>query len=348
MKPTRPTGRGRDRQRAPETMRSRITSQRSGTGGGAKSGRVMPTPGQDVYRYLVDSVEDYGIYMLDAEGRIITWNRGAQRIKGYTADEIIGKNYSILFTDADQAAGKPQQELDAARRDGHWEDEAWRVRKDGSQFWASVVLTPVRDADGTARGFVKVTRDLTARKNVEDELRKARAELERRVEERTADLKSANDTLQAQVAQRQRMEVAIRELSTPVLPVRERMLLLPVVGVIDSLRARQLTENLLRALRTYRAKVAVLDLTGVPVVDSKVANHLIQTVEAARLLGAMVIITGLSPEIAQTLVTVGVDLSRVTTVGDLRGGLEMAELMLGYRVVVAQARAAGGPLTKGR
>ena len=131
---------------------------------------------------------------------------------------------------------------------------------------------------------------------------------------------------------RQQQE-AIRELSTPVLPVRERLLILPIIGVIDPHRARQLTEQLLVGVRSHRAKVVVMDITGVPAIDVKVANHLVQTVEAARLLGATVIVTGLSPEIAQTLVTIGVDLGKMNTVGDLQGGIEEAERLLGYKVV---------------
>jgi len=127
---------------------------------------------------------------------------------------------------------------------------------------------------------------------------------------------------------------AIRVLSTPVLQVRERLLILPIIGVIDPQRARQLTEQLLRGIRMNRAKVVVIDITGVPVMDETVANHLVQTVEAARLLGATVIITGLSPEIAQTLVTIGVDLGKMNTVGDLQGGIEEAERALGYKVVL--------------
>src|SRR5437660_1673306 len=122
---------------------------------------------------------------------------------------------------------------------------------------------------------------------------------------------------------------AIRELSTPVLQVRERLLILPIIGVIDPQRARQLTEQLLRGIRTNRAKVVVLDITGVPYIDSPVANHLVQTVEAARLLGAIVIVTGLSPEIAQTLVNIGVDLGKMNTVGDLQGNLEEGLAYLG-------------------
>jgi len=125
---------------------------------------------------------------------------------------------------------------------------------------------------------------------------------------------------------------AIRELSMPVLPVRERLLILPIIGVLDGERARQLTVQLLSGIRTHRAKVVVIDITGAPDVDEVVANHLVQTVDASRLMGASVIITGLSPEIAQTLVTIGVDLSKMNTIGDLQGGLEEAERLLGYTV----------------
>jgi rsbT co-antagonist protein RsbR len=126
---------------------------------------------------------------------------------------------------------------------------------------------------------------------------------------------------------------AIRELSTPVLQVRERLLILPIIGVIDPQRANQLTAQLLRGIRANRAKVVVIDITGVPSVDSTVANHLVQTVDASRLMGATVIVTGLSSEIAQTLVTIGVDLTKMKTVGDLQGGIEEAERLLGYEIV---------------
>ena len=125
---------------------------------------------------------------------------------------------------------------------------------------------------------------------------------------------------------------AIRELSTPVLQVREQLLILPIIGILDSQRARQVTEQLLRAIRANRAKVVVIDITGVPTIDSTVANHLVQTVDASGLMGASVIITGLSSEIALTLVTIGLDLSKMNAVGDLQGGIEEAERLLGYEV----------------
>ncbi len=133
-----------------------------------------------------------------------------------------------------------------------------------------------------------------------------------------------------------RQSEAIRELSTPVLQIRERLLLLPLIGIIDTHRARLITENLLAAVRASRAKVVVIDVTGVATIDSKVANHLVQTVSAARLMGARTIISGVSAEVAQSMVALGVELTPFRTVGDLQGGVETAEDMLGYRVVKAE------------
>jgi rsbT co-antagonist protein RsbR len=125
---------------------------------------------------------------------------------------------------------------------------------------------------------------------------------------------------------------SILELSTPVLQVRERLLILPIIGMLDNQRAEQLTEQLLGGIRSHRAKMVVVDITGVADVDEAVADSLVRTVDASRLMGAEVIITGLSSKIAQTLVTIGVDLSKMRTVGDLQGGIEEAERELGFRV----------------
>jgi len=132
---------------------------------------------------------------------------------------------------------------------------------------------------------------------------------------------------------------ALRELSTPVLQLRDRLLILPIIGALDSARARQLTEQLLAAIRDKRATVVVIDITGVATVDAAVANHLVQTVEASRLMGARTILTGVSSEIAQTLVDLGVDLSMMETVGDLQGGIEEADRLAGYRSADAAASA---------
>jgi PAS domain S-box-containing protein len=122
-------------------------------------------------RLMVDGVQDYAIFMLDVNGTVATWNAGAQRIKGYTADEIIGRHFAAFYTSEDIAAGVPERELVVAREAGRVEDEGWRVRRDGSRFWANVVITAMRDADATLRGYAKITRDLTERRCAELELR---------------------------------------------------------------------------------------------------------------------------------------------------------------------------------
>ncbi len=129
------------------------------------------------FHVLVDSVQDYAIYLLDETGVIQSWNTGAERIKGYRAAEIIGRNFSTFYTPADAAKGVPARGLATARRSGHFEAEGWRVRKDGTRFWANVVITPVRDQAGNLLGFAKVTRDLTERKALEDDLRTSREQL---------------------------------------------------------------------------------------------------------------------------------------------------------------------------
>jgi PAS domain S-box-containing protein len=123
---------------------------------------------EERFRLLVQGVRDYAIFMLDPEGRITTWNDGAQRIKGYSADEIIGKHFSIFYTQEDLDTRKPARELEIATRTGVYEEEGWRVRKDGSRFWASVVITALRRADGSLAGFGKVTRDLTERRAAQE------------------------------------------------------------------------------------------------------------------------------------------------------------------------------------
>ena len=139
------------------------------------------------------------------------------------------------------------------------------------------------------------------------------------------------------IAERERIinlqQQAIRELSTPILQVRDRLLILPIIGMLDSDRANQLTKDLLGAIRASRCRIVVMDITGVAAVNSKVANHLIQTVTAARLMGSAVIVTGLSAEVAQALVGLGIDLGGIETTSDLQSGLERAERTLGYRLV---------------
>jgi PAS domain S-box-containing protein len=117
---------------------------------------------------MLDSRGDYAIFMLDARGRVASWNKGAHHIKGYSREEIFGEEFSVFYTPEDRASGKPKRDLDIAARDGRFEEEAMRVRKDGSTFWGNVVLTAVRDRTNTLAGFVKVTRDLTERRGAQE------------------------------------------------------------------------------------------------------------------------------------------------------------------------------------
>lgn len=151
---------------------------------------------EEKFRLLVEQVQDYAIYLLDPEGRIQTWNTGAQRIKGYTRKEILGRHYSCFFTRADREAGRPAAELKAARAKGVVQCEGWRVRKDGSRFWAHVTVTALYDDQRKLRGFAKVTRDMSEKKRAEELLKQANAELERRVEERTRDLAASEKRYQ--------------------------------------------------------------------------------------------------------------------------------------------------------
>ncbi len=157
-------------------------------------------PGNELYQLLVEQVEDYAIFALDTTGHIISWNLGAERFKGYSAVEITGRHFSVFYPQVDLDNGKPAFELAQAMVDGRFEDEGWRVRKDGSQFWANVVITPIRDHSGKHIGFAKVTRDLTARKEGEEQARKLAAEAAGRsaVEEKNRELEQLAGQLRSQ------------------------------------------------------------------------------------------------------------------------------------------------------
>jgi len=134
---------------------------------------------EERFRLLVESVQEYAIFVLDPAGRVASWNAGAEAIKGYAAEEILGQHVAVFYTPEDVALGKPQAQLEAAAREGRVEDEGWRLRKDGNRFWADTVITAMRDPTGALIGFGKVTRDLTRRRRIEEQLAQSNAELER-------------------------------------------------------------------------------------------------------------------------------------------------------------------------
>jgi PAS domain S-box-containing protein len=247
----------------------------------------------ELLQLLVDNIRDYAIILLDTKGNVLSWNSAAERLKGWKADEIIGQHFSRFYTREDLDSGKTQVELEVASKEGRFEDEGWRVRKDGTRFWANVIMTALRDENGVLRGFGKVTRDLTERRANEDKIKKQAQEI---------------------------LEMA----TVPIVQVWEGVTLVPLIGALDSQRTQQLMERLLHRITETSSPVAVVDITGVPTIDTQTAQHLIETISAVRLLGADVILTGVRPIIAQTLVHLGIDLSNVTTRSSLAAGLRMA------------------------
>jgi PAS domain S-box-containing protein len=260
-----------------------------------------------LFRVLVDNILDYAIVLLDPAGRVATWNEGAKRIKGYTAQEIIGKHFSCFYPPDGIERGWPEHELKTAAKDGRFEDENWRIRKDGSRFWANVIVTALRDKDGNLVGYGKVTRDLTDRKQAEEKIR-----------------------TQAQV---------ILELSTPVVQMWEGVVVAPLIGTLDSQRTQQFMERLLTRIVETNSPVALVDITGVPAIDTQTAQHLMEAITSVKLLGAQVILTGVRPAIAQTLVHLGVDFPNVVTRSSLAAGFRVALESLDMKLVARNGRA---------
>ncbi len=190
----------------------------------------------EVFQLLVASVRDYAIFMLDPSGYVTTWNLGAERIKGYTPEEIIGRHFSAFYTEEDVLAGKPMHKLEIAREEGSVEDEGWRVRKDGSRFWANVIITAVRDAHGELRGFAKVTRDITERKRAEETQRALAEQREARLlaeEERRRAEESYRVSQEANRAKDEFLMTLSHELRTPMTAILGWARMLPTMSPDD-------------------------------------------------------------------------------------------------------------------
>jgi len=254
---------------------------------------------------LFNSIADFEVIRFDCDGLVRSWNTGAQKLTGYLAEEVIGRHMSMFYTEDDARSGLLDREMAGAVRNGSVEAEGWRVRKDGTRFWANIVLSPIRDDQGEVAGYVKVARDLTERRD------------------------------QSRLVMQQRDEIL--ELSTPVIQVWEKVLVLPLIGTLDSGRAARLTESLLERIAADQAEVVILDISGVPGIDSGVAQHLLETVEAARLMGADSILSGVRPDTAQSMVHLGIDLGDLHSRASLKDALQLA-----LRLVEARARSGDG------
>ena len=206
------------------------------------------------FRLLVDAVQDYAIFLLSTEGRVLTWNRGAERIKGYSADEIIGQHFSVFYTPEEREAGRPMSLLGLAAERGRFEDEGWRVRKDGTSFWADVIVTALYDDDGVPYAYAKVTRDLTERRASEERRRKLLAEQRARA--------AAEEAL---AARERFLSIASHELKTPIASLRlaaESILHAKAADRLDDERLQVGLDRILTASNRLGALVEeLLDLT---------------------------------------------------------------------------------------
>jgi PAS domain S-box-containing protein len=206
--------------------------------------------GEVAFRLLVDAVQDYAIFLLSKEGRVLTWNRGAERIKGYTADEIIGQHFSAFYTPEEREAGRPMRLLGWAAESGRFEDEGWRVRKDGTRFWADVIVTALTDESGVPYAYAKITRDLTERKANEDRQRQLLAEQRARA--------AAEEAL---LARDRFLTIASHELKTPVASLglaAESLLRARESGKLDEARLEGGLTRILTATKRLGALVTEL------------------------------------------------------------------------------------------
>ena len=277
------------------------------------------------FRTIAETASD-AIIIFDSQENLFYWNRAAHGIFGYWAGETRGRLLaSIMSADSCEVFRREMQQiLETGKSDLVGKAvEARGVRKDGSEFPLEISLASWKAKEEVF--FTFIARDVTTRKQAEAALQQAYDEVEKRVEERTAELKretAERERLQQEVIEAQ--QKAIRELSTPLVPITESILVLPLVGRIDDQRSAQILEVLLEGTASRRARVIILDITGVPVVDTAVANHFLHATQAVRLLGAECILVGISPEVAQTMVSLGIDLTVLVTRANLQSGLEYA------------------------
>jgi hypothetical protein len=208
----------------------------------------QPPPGEEVFRVLVEAVEDYAIFLLSADGQVLSWNPGAQRTKGYAPDEIVGRHFSVFYTPEDRATDRPAWLLRRAAQHGRVEDEGWRVRKDGTRFWADVVLTALRDEHGVVYAYAKITRDLTERIAAEEQRRSLL--LEQRARSAAEEALLARDRF---------LSVASHELRTPVASLRlaaESLVRARHNGRLDDAR---LTSGLARVMKSAQRLGSLVD-----------------------------------------------------------------------------------------
>ena len=248
---------------------------------GARAGEDIPIgesglerlPPGSAFRLLVNAVVDYAIFLISRDGRVLSWNRGAERIKGYAADEIIGRHISVFYTPEDALAGRPERNLRSAVANGHFTEQAWRLRKDGTRFWADIVLTPLRDEQGRLAGFAKVTRDLTERRAAEERDRQLAIEREARLAAEEA-LRS-RDRFLSIASHELRTPIASLQLAIDAITIRRQR------GTLDDERLGDLLQRMERA--TGRMTSLLGELLDVSRLSSEEVPLSVERVDLAEL-----------------------------------------------------------------
>jgi rsbT co-antagonist protein RsbR len=289
--------------------------------------------GENRFQSIAATASD-AIIIFDTYENIFFWNRAAQEIFGYQAGEAQGKLLASILSEKFHERFRREMERVIATGESELIGqtiEAAGIRKDGSAFPLELSVGLWKTKEETF--FTAIGRDVSDRKQAEAELQQAYAEVQTLVEEQTAELRrevAERERLQQEVIEAQRR--ALQELSTPIIPIMDRIIVMPLIGGIDTLRARDITRALLAGIREHRAKVVILDITGVPIIDSGIASHMNKTIQAARLKGALTIVTGVSDAVAETVVDLGIDWEGIETLADLQTGLVAALQNLGIRL----------------
>jgi rsbT co-antagonist protein RsbR len=257
------------------------------------------------------------VSLKDRDHRYLIVNQAFAEIAGREVEAIVGQTDHDLFPpdEAERRFQSDEAVMVSGQQQLHCEEQI--VWADGRPGWVSAYKIPYQGANDETFGLISVSIDISDRKLAEESLRQREAEMRQIVE------------------QQQQLIATIHELSTPVLPIADQTLVMPLIGYIDSSRSLQITEVILAGVQREQASIVIIDITGVPVVDTAVANHIIQTARAVKLLGAQCLLVGISPEVAQTLVQLGIDLSELITRSDLRAGIAYA---LAQRQRVSAAR----------
>jgi len=276
-----------------ERLQQRIVEYEQSSAAAATARQIQTWEDLRTFRLLVEHAPD-GITIVSLQGVLVYANPAFCDMFGY-GDATLGKQMADFRPPMDRLHAPVM--LQKIREQGIWKGEQRYQRKDGSVFTAQVSAFMLYDDEQCPQALMGIHRDITEQQEAERE----------------------REMLQQQVIEAQR--AAIRELSTPLLPIVEDVVAMPLVGSIDSMRAQQIMETLLEGIVLHHATTAILDITGVQVVDTQVAQALIRTTQAVKLLGAHVILTGIQPQIAHTLVHLGVDLNGITTCSTLQSGI---------------------------